>query len=597
MRKTLIILGFLGFYVFSQNKPVVVTRDLPDNYIPGSEIEVKLKIDVDENNKPNALIISEKPPENWLIKESNPPYNTSSNGEYKYLFYPSENIVDKTIIYKISVPFDSSGEKEFYGQVKYITQTETKVDDIGGDTTITILQNPVFYIDKDKLIFVNNDSLKINLKNLGGRGLNWYAEENINWLYLSKYNGIISPGMSEEIEVKVDRKGLSSGTYIGSINFKSDGGDKVSNVILVVNKPSSISSFNAIGIPGGVYLCWENPLNFTGTIIFKKIGRDIEKEPVDGIYYGILGNPEGYKSSLLDGSICIFKDESGKNEFIDETNTESEVFYKIYSYVEAYYSEPLSAKSTPLKPIFNVSIENNNGKEFSISNTNTNFDGTYFNIPPNSLVLDPNNPAKISYGIISPSEAPIHPGLLGFANIYSFRTDNFNLKKNNYIEIKMPAYNLDISASGVEKLEDIKVYYWNENNKKWKEAEIIEYINEPDIKKRIVGYVDFKINDIGKINYISTGYPLIPPSEGGGGCFIATACFGSPLAKEVEILREFRDRFLIKNKIGNAFVRWYYRHSPRYAEIIKRKPFLKKFVRITLRPIIWFAKFSIKFFS
>jgi hypothetical protein len=43
--------------------------------------------------------------------------------------------------------------------------------------------------------------------------------------------------------------------------------------------------------------------------------------------------------------------------------------------------------------------------------------------------------------------------------------------------------------------------------------------------------------------------------SGGGGCFIATAAFGSPMENHVMILRQFRDKFLLPNKIGRA-VRW-----------------------------------------
>jgi len=72
---------------------------------------------------------------------------------------------------------------------------------------------------------------------------------------------------------------------------------------------------------------------------------------------------------------------------------------------------------------------------------------------------------------------------------------------------------------------------------------------------------------------------------GGGGCFIATAAFGSPFERHVQVFREFRDRRLLTNRPGRAFVRWYYKHSPEYANIIKRRHFLKLAVRIVLVPI------------
>jgi len=74
---------------------------------------------------------------------------------------------------------------------------------------------------------------------------------------------------------------------------------------------------------------------------------------------------------------------------------------------------------------------------------------------------------------------------------------------------------------------------------------------------------------------------------GGGGCFIATAAFGSPYERHVKTLRQFRDSRLLTNRPGRAFVRWYYRHSPSYADYIRRRPAARMFVRTLLRPLAW----------
>jgi hypothetical protein len=75
-------------------------------------------------------------------------------------------------------------------------------------------------------------------------------------------------------------------------------------------------------------------------------------------------------------------------------------------------------------------------------------------------------------------------------------------------------------------------------------------------------------------------------SGGGSGCFIATASFGSPMAGEVGILRNFRDEYLITNPIGQLFVSTYYKYSPKIADFIAENTFLKIFVRTTLYPIV-----------
>jgi len=54
-------------------------------------------------------------------------------------------------------------------------------------------------------------------------------------------------------------------------------------------------------------------------------------------------------------------------------------------------------------------------------------------------------------------------------------------------------------------------------------------------------------------------------------------------------LREFRDRYLLTNRAGRAFVRWYYRHSPRLAGYIRQRDWARLIVRGMLRPVVWFV--------
>jgi hypothetical protein len=76
---------------------------------------------------------------------------------------------------------------------------------------------------------------------------------------------------------------------------------------------------------------------------------------------------------------------------------------------------------------------------------------------------------------------------------------------------------------------------------------------------------------------------------GGGGCFIATAAFGSYFDPHVAVLRSFRDSFLLTNRLGKAFVSWYYATSPSYADAIRHNEPLKAVVRLALFPFIGFA--------
>jgi len=72
----------------------------------------------------------------------------------------------------------------------------------------------------------------------------------------------------------------------------------------------------------------------------------------------------------------------------------------------------------------------------------------------------------------------------------------------------------------------------------------------------------------------------------GPGCFIATAAYGTPMAGEIEILREFRDEYLLTNPLGQALVGLYYKVSPPMAEFITEHPSLKPIVRAGLLPAV-----------
>jgi hypothetical protein len=62
-----------------------------------------------------------------------------------------------------------------------------------------------------------------------------------------------------------------------------------------------------------------------------------------------------------------------------------------------------------------------------------------------------------------------------------------------------------------------------------------------------------------------------------GGCFIATAVYGSQNYK-LEIFRNFRDSVLLKHKLGKSFVQFYYKVSPGIANYIRKRKLIKSFV-------------------
>jgi hypothetical protein len=100
--------------------------------------------------------------------------------------------------------------------------------------------------------------------------------------------------------------------------------------------------------------------------------------------------------------------------------------------------------------------------------------------------------------------------------------------------------------------------------------------------EKIVLTIDF---DVGRDATLTINVPEI--------CFIATAAYGTPMAEEIQILREFRDEYLLTNPLGQALVGVYYRVSPPIAEFITEHPSLKPIVRAGLLPAVAMAAVAV----
>lgn len=109
------------------------------------------------------------------------------------------------------------------------------------------------------------------------------------------------------------------------------------------------------------------------------------------------------------------------------------------------------------------------------------------------------------------------------------------------------------------------------------------------LNQNITLYALWKSNTPSSTNNYSSPSPTAykpaatsTPPQQSGGCYIATAVYGSYDAPEVMTLRRFRDETLQKTALGRLFIRTYYRLSPPIAEKLKYAKRINFFVRSIL---------------
>jgi hypothetical protein len=93
-------------------------------------------------------------------------------------------------------------------------------------------------------------------------------------------------------------------------------------------------------------------------------------------------------------------------------------------------------------------------------------------------------------------------------------------------------------------------------------------------------------NELSALPELILAYPVLPDEDA---CFIATAAYGADWTRQVVLLRQFRDEYLLTNAAGKLFVKLYYRYSPPLAAQIRDRPAVRAIVRGLLTPLVALA--------
>jgi predicted CXXCH cytochrome family protein len=117
-------------------------------------------------------------------------------------------------------------------------------------------------------------------------------------------------------------------------------------------------------------------------------------------------------------------------------------------------------------------------------------------------------------------------------------------------------------------------------------------ISTEDSSAAIITVVDGDGNDSGVGTNSSASNTS--SASGNGNCFIATAAFGSYADPHVQVLRDFRDEYLLTNMPGRWFVSTYYTYGPFWADRLNTHNGCKPIVRLSLMPLVGLSYFMLK---
>ncbi len=93
------------------------------------------------------------------------------------------------------------------------------------------------------------------------------------------------------------------------------------------------------------------------------------------------------------------------------------------------------------------------------------------------------------------------------------------------------------------------------------------------------------------VDTASRGVEFSPWISGDSGCFIASITSGSSLYPHIKVLRDFRDKYLLRTQLGRYFISLYYEYSPVLTEFVKGNEPLKVVIRVGLIPLVYSFKF------
>jgi hypothetical protein len=157
-----------------------------------------------------------------------------------------------------------------------------------------------------------------------------------------------------------------------------------------------------------------------------------------------------------------------------------------------------------------------------------------------------------------------------------------NIEPGTEFELRLYYTDAEVTAVDIDE-ESLRLFWWNG-------TEWVQCLDSGVDTASINGYSGYmlaiitedttpSLADLQGTEFGGYGHPSAIPQP--CGCFIATATYDTDRAKEIDILREFRDVVLLPNSLGAKLVSFYYKTSPPVANFISQHEILRTAVRVS----------------
>jgi len=410
--------------------------------------------------------------------------------------------------------------------------------------------------------------------------------------------GNLNPGEQKIIGIRVDRTGLAAGTYHATVPIESNAGTENIDVTMKIDTPPTAAVIYPIDEDVQV----ETFLTFKAQFTDPDEGDEII-ESIWEIYSGTLptGSTSYIYRKVLTGdqstltipwamfNIALLK--TAGNQYWWRVKCKDS-FGEIESDWAYSGTFTVSADETMANQQFDETTENLIKNNFA--NAGITVDTAFKDAVNSETIVAGVDTGNLQIRSIDPAKIEGSEAF-NIKYLFDIRVDGINPGSTVTVSIFIPG-NYTGNWYKYNSVDDTWSIYPN--------AEIVETVT---VDGQTYTRIDLTLTDGGDGDFDGEANGVIVDpsglgpitgvssvSGGGGGCFIATAAYGSYQEKHVWILRQFRDKYLLTNTAGKAFVRWYYRHSPKYASIIAQHPVLRGITRILLTPLYVFAYIVVK---